>query len=202
MACSNKNTVARFLAGLFDPASTNRMNVFSIRSLMNLLSVLPLCLLYPSCANAEETTEYRLKAAFLYNFAAYTEWPIPPTHDLKMCIYGKDPFGKNLNYINNKKINEHTLVVYHVDNINDLTDCHIVFITQSTINHLTELINRLDKQPILTVADTPGVGRQGVILNMTVQNEKIIFEANSAVAKRKGLKLSSQLLRFASEVYQ
>lgn len=170
-----------------------------------LLILLPVLLLYighPPPANAHEVPEYRLKVAFLYNFAAYTEWPIPPTQALNLCIYGQDPFGENLDFIRKKKVNDHELVIRHSRNINELSGCQIVFITHAMIDDLTDINSRLGGHPVLTIAETPGAGRQGAILNMAVRDGKIVFEANIAAAKTKGLKLSSQLLRFAIKVYQ
>ncbi|OQW41696.1 MAG: hypothetical protein A4S08_02310 [Proteobacteria bacterium SG_bin4] len=150
----------------------------------------------------EQPSEYRLKVAFLYNFAAYTTWPNPPYHNLMLCIHGEDPFGQNLQHLQGKKINEHDILIKHTKNLMDLTDCHMVFITQSVVNEVDGIIKNLQGMPILTIADSPGAGRQGVVLNMAIKEGKVTFEANIAVAKRNGLKLSSQLLRFASEVFQ
>ncbi|MBX3615891.1 MAG: YfiR family protein [Nitrosomonas sp.] len=158
---------------------------------------------YLSFAYAEEqASEYRLKVAFLYNFAAYTTWPNPPDNGLTLCIYGENPFGQYVQHLQEKKINEHGILIKHTKSMTDLPDCHMVFITQSIISDIEDVIKQLQGMPILTIADSPGVGRQGVILNMTVKDRKVIFEANIAMARRNGLNLSSQLLRFASEVYQ
>ena len=151
---------------------------------------------------AEQTAEYRLKVAFLYNFAVYTEWPDPHNKVLNLCIHGEDPFGENLQHIRHKKVNEHELLIRHTENIEDLPSCQIIFITRSAVNNLSDIINLLNGKPILTIADTPGSSQQGVVLNMIVKEGRVIFEVNIASAKKNGLKLSSQLLRFAIEVYQ
>lgn len=150
---------------------------------------------------AEQPSEYRLKVAFLYNFAAYTEWPSLPNHIL-CCIYGEDPFGKHLHHLRQKKVNEHEILIQHIENIEDLSHCQMVFIARSAAHNLSDIINKLNGMPILTIADTPGAGQQGIILNMSIKEEKVIFEANVASAKRNNLKLNAQLLRFATEVYQ
>lgn len=157
---------------------------------------------YSPLTLAEQPSEYRLKVAFLYNFSAYTEWPSLPNQVLNLCIYGEDPFGENLQHLQHKKAHEHEIVVRHTSNTEDLPDCQIVFITRSSIGNLSDIIKRLDEMPILTIADTPGASQQGVILNMAMKEGKVTFEANVTIAKRNRLKLSSQLLRFATEVYQ
>lgn len=161
-----------------------------------------LLLSYSPSVQAEHPSEYRLKVAFLYNFAAYTEWPNAHDPVLNLCIHGEDPFGENLQHIRQKRINEQELLIRHTKNIDELPGCQIVFITRSVVDNLGNIINVLNGKPILTIADTPGVGQQGVALNMAIKEGKVIFEANLAVARKSGLRLSAQLLRFATEVYQ
>lgn len=157
---------------------------------------------YSPHVHADELDEYTLKAAFLYNFAVYTTWPSLPDQALNLCIYGEDPFGENLQHLQHKKVHEHEILVRHTKSTEDLPGCQIVFITRSGIDNLSDIIEQLNGLPILTIADTPGASQQGVILNMTIKEGKVTFKANVAIAKRNRLKLSSQLLRFATEVYQ
>ena len=170
--------------------------------ILSLCLFLSLFLGYSSLTLAEQPSEYRLKVAFLYNFSAYTEWPSLPDQVLNFCIYGEDPFGENLQHLQHKKAHENEIVVRHTRNSEDLPSCQIVFITHSSIDNLSDVIKQLDGMPILTIADTPGASQQGVILNMTMKEGKVTFEANVTIAKKNRLKLSSQLLRFATEVYQ
>ncbi|KFI21122.1 YfiR family protein, partial [Nitrosococcus oceani] len=101
-----------------------------------------------------------------------------------------------------KKINGLEIIIRHTKNINDLSNCQMIFITRSVIGNLDDIIMLSHERPILTVADTPGTASQGIMLNMAVKEGKITFEANIITAKNSGLRLSSQLLRFASKVYQ
>lgn len=176
------------------------------QSFLSFYSIFPilcwLLLSHASSTHAEQPSEYRLKLAFLYNFVAFTEWPSLPNQALNLCIYGEDPFGEQVEHIRQRKIDAHNIFIKYPKNISELTDCQIVFITRSVMEKLDSIIKQLEEMPILTIADTPGAGRQGVMLNMAIKEGKIIFEANLAMAKRNGLKLNSQLLRFASEVYQ
>ncbi len=157
---------------------------------------------YPPLIRAEQPSEYRLKVAFLYNFIAFTEWPNLHSQVLSVCIHGDDPFGENLQYIRQKKNTDYELMIRHTRKSEDLLDCHVVFITRSVIDNVGEIINLLHARPILTIADTPGTSQQGVVLNMAIKDGKVVFEANLASAKKNGLRLSAQLLRFATEVYQ
>ncbi len=168
-------------------------------------SILVLCcslLMHSSWTQAEQPSEYRLKVAFLYNFMAYTEWPGQQSVNLNFCIYGDDPFGEHLQHLRGKKTNEQEIVIRHTKNIEDLAACQVVFISRSMVHNLNAVLNQLNDRPILTVSDSPNASLQGVVINMSIKEGKVAFEANIASAKRNGLKLSSQLLRFASEVYQ
>ncbi|MBK9661695.1 MAG: YfiR family protein [Nitrosomonas sp.] len=161
-----------------------------------------LLLSYSPIAQAQQPSEYRLKVAFLYNFAAYTEWPSLPEKVLNLCIHGDDPFGEDLQHLRQKKVNEYEILIRQTNNVEELATCQIVFIARSAVRNLSEIIDQLNGRPILTIADTPGTSRQGVMLNMAIKEGKVTFEANDAMAKKNHLKLSSQLLRFATEVYQ
>lgn len=168
-------------------------------------AILALCCLlltYSPGTRAEQPPEYRLKVAFLYNFIAYTEWPDQQNLNLNFCIYGEDPFGEHLQHLRGKKTNEQEILIRHTHNIEDLSMCQIVFISRSVIHDLNAILNQLNGKPILTISDNPNASLQGVVINMSIKEGKVTFEANIASAKRNGLKLSSQLLRFASEVYQ
>ncbi|MBS0423433.1 MAG: YfiR family protein [Proteobacteria bacterium] len=159
-------------------------------------------LIHAPLIHAEQQPEYRLKVAFLYNFIAYTEWPGQQSVNLNFCIYGDDPFGEHLQHLRGKKTNEQEIVIRHTKTIEDLATCQIVFISHSMVDNLNAILNQLNDKPILTVSDSPNASLQGVAINMSIKEGKVTFEANIASAKRNGLKLSSQLLRFASEVFQ
>ncbi|MDE2389567.1 MAG: YfiR family protein [Betaproteobacteria bacterium] len=176
------------------------------RSLLRYFPLLWLCCVslsaYSPATHAEQPSEYRLKVAFLYNFIAYTEWPERQSLNLNFCIYGDDPFGEHLQHIRGKKTSEQEIVIRYSKAIEELTSCQVVFISRSMVHDLSTILNQLNDKPILTVSDSPDASRKGVVINMSIKEGKVAFEANIASTKRNGLKLSSQLLRFASEVYQ
>jgi hypothetical protein len=170
------------------------------------LSISMLCglmlLSYPPRIQADQLTEYRLKTAFLYNFATYTQWPKDDSSTFNLCIYGKNPFGDHLDRLLKKSIDKRYIQVHFKTRPEELNDCHLVFISRSAIQKLDTVLEALNNKPVLTVTDHPGAAKQGVALNMNIQDGKITFEANLHVARNAGLNFSSQLLRFASEIYQ
>ncbi len=147
-------------------------------------------------------TEYRLKAAFLYNFALYTDWPAGTGRALTLCVYGVDPFGQDIDALQGKPVGERLLAVRRTPAGGSLVGCQIVFIAPSAIPELPHVLGELHGRIALTVADSPDAARHGIALNMSVAQDKVSFEANLAAARGAGLNLSSKLLRLATQVIQ
>lgn len=189
--------IARTVFVLIAPNLPLRLKSFALSLLMAFL----LCS-YSLFARADEPTEYRLKTAFLYNFATYTQWPSDNRSTFNLCIYGDDPFGNHLDHLLEKKVDTRAISIHQKARLEELDECHLVFISQSAIVTLDSILQALQGKPILTVTDQPGMGKRGVMLNMEIRDGKIAFDANLGIARNAGLNLSSQLLRFAHEVYQ
>ncbi len=153
-------------------------------------------------AAAETSREYLIKAAFLYNFAKFTEWPAGSFPDsaapLDVCVFGEDPFGGALESIAGKTIRGRRVAVHRVASIEAGAACHLLFISTSEATRLAGILESLRDRPVLTIAEMPGFARSGGIINLTTNsNDQIRFEINIGIAKRVGLKLSSKLLNLA-----
>jgi YfiR/HmsC-like len=159
-------------------------------------------LAFAPAARADDLPEYRLKAAFLYNFALFTEWPAEVGGTLNLCIHGNDPFGKELDGLQGKAVGERSLAVQRKAIGESVGSCQVVFIAASSIGSLPRVLEGLRGRPVLVVTDSPGAARQGAALNMAVAQNRITFEANLQAARGAGLNLSSKLLRLATEVHQ
>jgi hypothetical protein len=153
-------------------------------------------------ALAQATPEYRAKAGFLYNFIAFTEWPAKVGSPLSLCVYGADPFGDELNALQGKSVNGRNLAIRSVGNPDQVKGCQVVFVAGSAIDSLPRILDALQGEPVLTVADSAGALDSGVGINMRVRQSKIAFEVNLAATRRAQLNVSSKLLRLASEVRQ
>ena len=81
----------------------------------------------PAVSFADNVSEYTIKAAFIYNFARFTQWP-DDTDKLNICIYGKDPFGSEIDTLSGKKINNRTIKIVRTRLIEEVRTCHIVFL--------------------------------------------------------------------------
>ncbi len=153
-------------------------------------------------ARADELPEYRLKAAFVYNFIAFTEWPAETGGTLNLCLYAGDPFGSEIDGLQGRAAGSRTIAVTRKAVGESLRNCQVVFISATAIDSLPRVLASLRGLPVLTVADSPGAMRQGVALNMTLRQNRVTFEANLQAARAAGLNLSSKLLRLATEVQQ
>jgi YfiR/HmsC-like len=163
------------------------------------------CLMFchaPATIQAAPTPEYLIKAAYLYNFALFVEWPADAfkaaNAPLVIGVVGTDPFDLALERtIQNKRINRRPLVVKHLQWTQDLKRCHILFVSSTESAKAKELATRLEGLPILLVGETPGFARQGGTINFTIKDNTVGFEVNVNAAKRSRLNISAKLLKLA-----
>ncbi|HZL43368.1 MAG TPA: YfiR family protein [Verrucomicrobiae bacterium] len=154
---------------------------------------------------AQETppTEYKLKAAFLFNFAKYVEWPpaafAEATSPMVIGILGENPFRDDLEpTIRDKTINNRPLVIKEFRSPAEATNCHILFISTSEKQRLPEILKSLHGTSVLTVGETDRFTETGGMINFVTEGNKIRFQINVEAAKSAGLKVSSKLLSLAS----
>lgn len=146
--------------------------------------------------------EYRIKAAFIYNFAKFTRWPVGSFSDgaapLDFCIYGEDPFGGAFDAVAGTTIRGRRVAVRRIAAIEASAGCHLLFISDSEAGRLTGILAALNDRPVLTVADMPDFARAGGIINLkTTADDQLRFEINTSTARRAGLRFSSKLLSLA-----
>jgi hypothetical protein len=156
-------------------------------------------------APAEPAREYQVKAVFLFNFAQFVEWPpaaFPdPQAPLVIGVLGQDPFGAFLDEtVRDEMIGRRPLVVRRYRRAEEIDHCHILFISESETSRLEEIITRLKDRSILTVCDTEGFAKRGVMIRLINEKNKIRLRSNFDAAKDAGLTISSKLLRPAEIV--
>ena len=157
--------------------------------------------LHACAAWGQGLPEYRLKTAFLYNFALYTEWPPEVGPTLTLCIYGQDLFGAELDALQGKSVGARRIAIQRVGIRDALAGCNIVFVTSSALIALPRVLEAQRVSPLLTVADSPDAARMGVALNIEMVDSRISFVVNlKALGPR--LTLSSKLLHLARDIEQ
>ena len=153
------------------------------------------------------SSEYLIKAGFIYNFANLVQWPsnafTQPDSPIVIGILGEDPFGTVLDRVlAGKKVNGRIFLVKRLKSVPDLKECHIVFVSSSEMAHLAEAIHLVKGMPILTIGEIPGFARRGGIINLFLEDNKVHFEVNVEAAKEADLNISSRLLALARIVQE
>jgi hypothetical protein len=168
------------------------------------LAVGALCLSSP-CPAADPPREYQIKAAFLFNFAQFTEWPTNAFEQkdspLLICTLGDNPFGDYLDkLVQNESFRGRPLRVEHYRKVEEIRTCHILYIGRSEADRLEQDLNVLKGRPVLTVSDIEGSAPRGVMIRLVTQESRIRFRINLEEVKAAKLSLSSKLLRAAEIV--
>lgn len=111
---------------------------------------------------------------------------------------GRDPFGSVIDIsTKGKLVKGRAIMVRRVQQISDVSGCHLLFVSASENGHVTEIVDFVSDLPILTVADGGDFAKRGGIINLVISGNKIRFEINPHAASRAGLQLSAQLLKLA-----
>jgi len=162
-----------------------------------LLAGLPL----PSISHAEPLPEYAMKAAFVYNFILFTDWPTLPNNTLQICTLESDTLKQELEQFIEKKPHGARLVITKVFNLDAIKQCQALFLSEDDRQRIPSILAFLEKSPVLTITDVQGLVGKGVIISMRIENKRIIFEVDAMAAKKSNLYLSSKFLNLAKKVY-
>jgi len=145
--------------------------------------------------------EYEVKAAFIHNFTKFIDWPAEAfegnNSPFKIGILGAGPIDKPLLNLNGKKTKKRSLEVSRVQNLNDVSQYHIIFVNSSAKGSAYSILRALKGTGILTIGDTPGFIEHCGIINFYLKSGKIRFEVNIEASQREKLRISSKLLRLA-----
>lgn len=165
------------------------------------LRLLLLGLLVAPGAQAQAAAEYAAKAAFIYNIALFSSFPHAGAV-VRLCVLGRDPFGSALGSLEGKALGEARLAIaYPRSGDEALRQCQIVFISASEADNLAALADGGRSAGVMTIADTKGAARKGVMLELCLEDKRIAFEFNGAAASSANIALSSKVLRLARAVY-
>jgi hypothetical protein len=162
-----------------------------------------LCLLFASMLWAQTATrEYNIKAAFLFNFTRFINWPAAAfegaTAPFIIGILGDDPFGPTIDAtVKGENYQGHPMVVERYKSVKDMKPCHILFVPNQDSLDLQEILKSPTLKNTLTVGERPNFVPTGGIIRLKNENNKVKLQINPAAAKAAELSISSQLLRLA-----
>jgi hypothetical protein len=152
--------------------------------------------------DVQGSPEYQIKAAFLFNFAKFIDWPshkfTEPDSPFIIGVVGDDPFGGLLEEaVQDKTINDRTVIVAHIDSLQELRKCHILFVCRSEAERLGSILSEVRGDNVLTVGESDNFISHGGMINFVMEGDTVHFQINDGAARHAGLKISSKLSSLA-----
>lgn len=150
---------------------------------------------------AIELPEHELKAAFLYNFARFTEWPVQVGPTVTLCAIGGEELDVSLETLRGQPVGTRRFEYRRVKDADATQDCQMVYLGQDSPAAILRSMRSLGgRRHVLVVGDSPDAGRAGVGINMTLRDARVTFEVNRQAISSANLELSSKLMRLAQNV--
>lgn len=158
-----------------------------------------------AAAQSDQPGEYEVKAAFLFNFTKFVEWPESSFHDahspIVIGIVGDDPFGAGLtSLVAGQKVQGRSIVITKYRRGDDLRRCHVLFVSASERQRAMEILAALQDSGVLTVSDLDGFAAAGGVLQFVMQENRVRFVVNLEAATQGKLRISAKLLALAQVV--
>jgi hypothetical protein len=156
-------------------------------------------------AQAQQPTEWDLRAAFLYKFASYVQWPkeaLPEEKSpLVVGVFGRDPFGKTLDeMLKDKQQGTHPISVRRCDDLESAAKCHVLYVATTDKTEQTSIVKSLKGKPVLLVGEGIEFAERGGEIAFYIESKKIRFAINTTATKGAQLEVSSQLLKLAKRI--
>jgi hypothetical protein len=155
--------------------------------------------------NVSRELEYQVKAAFLYNFLKYVQWPnqaLAVGEPIRICILGADPFGQILDRtIANRTVEQHPLEVRRISRPgNSIYVCHLAFMSHAETHRYPDWFAAIGEKPILTVGEEPDFINAGGAIEFVLIEDKVRFDINEQALTRAGVSLSSRIMALARRI--
>ena len=146
--------------------------------------------------------EYKVKAAFLFNFAKFVEWPASafkaPDSPLVIGILDGARFPPTFEQATkDRTINGRSVIIRRSKLLEDLLDAQVLFVSHSEEADYGRILRMLSGRGVLTVGESPEFLGQGGVINFALRDHRLRFEINRTAAEKEGLRISSQLLKLA-----
>jgi hypothetical protein len=154
---------------------------------------------------AQTADEYRLKAAFLFNFAKFVDWPpgaFKTAGDpISICIVGKNPFGGALDQaVNGQAVQGKSFSIRQITDVHQMRGCHIIFVSSSERKRLPAIFSEIKTLGVLTVGECDNFAAEGGVVNFRIEEGTVRIQINVDAAALQQLHISSKLLSLAEIV--
>ena len=147
------------------------------------------------------TVEGTVKAAFLYNFAKFIQWPDEQRPTLRLCVMGDSVLGKAFDGLIGKPVRNMLISVRHAIVFQDIPQCDLVFLPATQARSLERVRQIVNGYPILIVTENTDTLAKGAIVTLIPSDDRIVFEVDLTVARQLGLQVSAKMLQLARKVY-
>ena len=156
-------------------------------------------------AGQAQVAEYQVKAAFLYNFAKFVEWPWhvfkAASDPIAICVLGKNPVENALDeVVAGKTVEGRAFLVRQIAEVNPGCNCQILFVSSSERKRFWSIADSIKGAGILTVGEAPDFAAEGGVINFKLEEGRIRLEINLDAAEHAQLRISSKLLSLAQIV--
>jgi len=151
---------------------------------------------------SDNVSEYKLKAAFIYNFSQFIEWPesafSAPDAPFQICVVGDDPFGEILKPIQKRKYHTHPIEISYPKTVSEAGSCRILYLdTQNKASQWRDIVKNLGDAPVLTVTSNIDAMDSGFCIGFVSLEGKTRWNMNLAAARKAQLKISAKLIEIA-----
>ncbi len=167
------------------------------------------CLVWTACSGlvlqaGESPSEYEVKAAYLYQFGKFVEWPsskLPGSEGFSICTIGKDPFGARLDEtLAGRTVQGWPVIAKRLQTTESAGDCDVLFISSSERSRMEEILEAVRGKSVLTVSESMNFLQQGGMINFQMDKRKVRFGVNLSALRQANLKVSSELLKVANSI--
>lgn len=159
-------------------------------------------LLCAAPAMADAVPEYAMKAAFIFNFAVFAEWPLDTLAagaPLRVCASPDSPIYSAIEQLNDKPVNGHRISLRQLP-ATPVRTCHMLVLAAQDRDNWPQWRRELSGASVLTVSDDPGISAEGAVIGLSADYERISFDVDMCAARAARLNVSSKLLRLARSV--
>lgn len=155
---------------------------------------------------AEVASPYQLKAAFIYNFLKFIDWPadsLPQENGpFVVGILGRDPFGSTIdNALKGRSVKGRVIEVRRLEDVDSPVQCQVLFVSSSERRRFKQIFRQTSGKPVLTIGESEEFAVTGGIINFVTEENRIRFQINVDAIKQSKLKADAQLLNLAKIVH-
>lgn len=159
--------------------------------------------LLPAALHAQPVHEFELKAAFVYNFALFTEWPAETVFEggmLNICINPESALRMPLSGLDGKPVKGRRVAIRFLAVPDNARFCHVLFVDGSDRDRWEQMRKALGSASVLTVSDDEEIAGEGSMVALAMERKRVVFDIDTRAARQARLVLSSKLLRLARTV--